>query len=158
MHGSEENSLAPRLERPRVAALAVDPILAASMPRIESGAPPAGGPNANAVRVTATFWIERVKDQHGNEFDQLRYTQRRHGKGNGVTAAYTLGAHSRARPRQHRHAVTLLCRHLCWRTPSKMRTGLRLQISKPRSRPRWGQTAKYRRPFSISELRPRPET
>ena len=36
----------------------------------------ASGPNANAARVTATFWIERVKDEHGDEFDQLQYTQR----------------------------------------------------------------------------------
>lgn len=35
-----------------------------------------GGPNANSARVTATFWIERVKDQNGHEFDQLQYTQR----------------------------------------------------------------------------------
>jgi len=41
-----------------------------------TGAPPAGGPNANAIRVTAIFWIEQVKDQHGNEFAQLQYTQR----------------------------------------------------------------------------------
>ena len=36
----------------------------------------AGGPNANAPRVTAIFWIERVKDASGNEYDQLQYTQR----------------------------------------------------------------------------------
>jgi hypothetical protein len=41
-----------------------------------TGAPPTGGPNADAIRVTAIFWIERVKDQHGKEFDQLQYTQR----------------------------------------------------------------------------------
>jgi hypothetical protein len=35
-----------------------------------------GGPNAVATRVTATFWIERVKDAQGNQFDQLQYTQR----------------------------------------------------------------------------------
>lgn len=43
---------------------------------VGKGAPPAGGPNANAVRVSAIFWIERVKDQHGAEFDQLQYSQR----------------------------------------------------------------------------------
>ncbi len=37
---------------------------------------PAGAPNARVSRVTATFWIERVRDQGGNEFDQLQYTQR----------------------------------------------------------------------------------
>jgi hypothetical protein len=41
-----------------------------------NGAPPNGGPNADALRVKATFWIERVRDQHGNEFDQIQYTQR----------------------------------------------------------------------------------
>jgi hypothetical protein len=35
-----------------------------------------GGPNADATTVTSTFWIERVKDKHGKEFDQLQYTQR----------------------------------------------------------------------------------
>jgi hypothetical protein len=35
-----------------------------------------GGPNADVTSVTATFWIERVKDKYGNEFDQLQYTQR----------------------------------------------------------------------------------
>jgi hypothetical protein len=34
------------------------------------------GPNANVTTVTATFWIERVRDKHGKEFDQLQYTQR----------------------------------------------------------------------------------
>jgi hypothetical protein len=34
------------------------------------------GPNANSARVTAIFWIERVKDQHGHEFMQVQYTQR----------------------------------------------------------------------------------
>jgi hypothetical protein len=34
------------------------------------------GQNANAARVSAIFWIERVKDQQGNEYDQLQYTQR----------------------------------------------------------------------------------
>ena len=43
---------------------------------VGKGSPPSGGPNANAVPVTAIFWIERVRDQHGNEFDQLQYTQR----------------------------------------------------------------------------------
>jgi hypothetical protein len=43
---------------------------------VGKGSPPAGGPNANALPVTAIFWIERVRDQHGNEFDQLQYTQR----------------------------------------------------------------------------------
>jgi hypothetical protein len=35
-----------------------------------------GGPNADSVRATATFWIERVKDQYGRELMQLQYTQR----------------------------------------------------------------------------------
>jgi hypothetical protein len=43
---------------------------------VGKGTPPTGGPNADADPVTATFWIERVRDQHGNEFDQLQYTQR----------------------------------------------------------------------------------
>jgi LysM domain len=43
---------------------------------IGKGSPPTGGPNANAVMATATFWIERVRDQKGSEFDQLQYTQR----------------------------------------------------------------------------------
>lgn len=34
------------------------------------------GPNAKSARVTATFWIERVKGSDGEEFDQLQYTQR----------------------------------------------------------------------------------
>jgi hypothetical protein len=42
---------------------------------IGAGTPPQGGPNANAARVTATFWIERVSE-NGQEFDQLQYTQR----------------------------------------------------------------------------------
>ena len=33
-------------------------------------------PNANTARVSAIFWIEHVKDEKGNEFDQLQYTQR----------------------------------------------------------------------------------
>jgi hypothetical protein len=36
----------------------------------------AGGPNASAPVVTATFWIEQVRDKHGAEFAQLQYTQR----------------------------------------------------------------------------------
>ena len=40
------------------------------------GTPPSGGPNANAPKVTAIFWIETVKDAYGNEFQQLQYTQR----------------------------------------------------------------------------------
>ncbi len=43
---------------------------------VGKGAPPAGGPNANSARVTAIFWIERVRDHNGHEFDQLQYTQR----------------------------------------------------------------------------------
>jgi nucleoid-associated protein YgaU len=43
---------------------------------VGKGAPPTGGPNADADPVTATFWIEHVRDQHGNEFEQLQYTQR----------------------------------------------------------------------------------
>jgi len=41
-----------------------------------TGTPPAGGPNAKVSRVTATFWIERVRGPLGHEFDQLQYTQR----------------------------------------------------------------------------------
>ena len=40
------------------------------------GAPPTGGPNANAIPVTAIFWIEKVRDEHGKEFDQIQYSQR----------------------------------------------------------------------------------
>jgi hypothetical protein len=40
------------------------------------GAPPHGGPNAHAARVTATFWIEEIKDQDGKKFSWLQYTQR----------------------------------------------------------------------------------
>jgi hypothetical protein len=36
---------------------------------------PTGEPNAKVSRVTATFWIERVREG-GDEFDQLQYTQR----------------------------------------------------------------------------------
>ena len=43
---------------------------------VGKGTPPAGGPNADAVPVTAIFWIERVRDRNGFEFDQLQYTQR----------------------------------------------------------------------------------
>lgn len=43
---------------------------------VGKGVPPAGGPNAAAVRVTSTFWIETVKDANGQEFMQLQYTQR----------------------------------------------------------------------------------
>ena len=43
---------------------------------VGKGTPPAGGPNADADPVTAIFWIERVRDRNGNEFDQLQYTQR----------------------------------------------------------------------------------
>jgi len=35
-----------------------------------------GGPNAAAPVVTATFWIERVTEKDGTEFDQLQYSQR----------------------------------------------------------------------------------
>ncbi|HEY5204482.1 MAG TPA: hypothetical protein VIJ63_07790, partial [Roseiarcus sp.] len=35
------------------------------------GKPP-GGPNASAIPVTSIFWIERVRDHSGNEFDQLQ--------------------------------------------------------------------------------------
>lgn len=34
------------------------------------------GPNAEPARVTATFWIERIREHSGHEFDQLQYTQR----------------------------------------------------------------------------------
>src|ERR1700722_16195570 len=43
---------------------------------VGKGSPPSGGPNADAVPVTSIFWIERVRDQNGHEFDQLQYTQR----------------------------------------------------------------------------------
>ena len=43
---------------------------------VGKGTPPAGGPNADVVPVTAIFWIERVRDRNGFEFDQLQYTQR----------------------------------------------------------------------------------
>jgi hypothetical protein len=40
------------------------------------GAPPVGGPNAIAAFAEATFWIERVKGDHGDpDFNQLQYTQ-----------------------------------------------------------------------------------
>jgi hypothetical protein len=35
-----------------------------------------GGPNAAAPVVTATFWLEQVKDQYGAVFEQLQYSQR----------------------------------------------------------------------------------
>ncbi|MBV9627404.1 MAG: LysM peptidoglycan-binding domain-containing protein [Xanthobacteraceae bacterium] len=34
------------------------------------------GPNANAAIASAIFWIEKVRDRNGREFDQLQYTQR----------------------------------------------------------------------------------
>jgi hypothetical protein len=40
------------------------------------GSVPTGGPNAAAPVVTATFWIEQVRDQHGAVFAQLQYSQR----------------------------------------------------------------------------------
>jgi hypothetical protein len=43
---------------------------------VGTGSPPAGGPNASAAKVTATFWIERVKDASGVVSLQLQYTQR----------------------------------------------------------------------------------
>ncbi|MBV8771016.1 MAG: hypothetical protein JO166_01630 [Deltaproteobacteria bacterium] len=43
---------------------------------IGKGTPPSGGPNADASHVSATFWIERVRDLQGKEFDQLQYSQR----------------------------------------------------------------------------------
>ena len=43
---------------------------------VGKGAPRAGGPNASSARVTAIFWIERVRDHNGHEFNQLQYTQR----------------------------------------------------------------------------------
>jgi hypothetical protein len=39
-----------------------------------TGSPPVG--NAKVSRVTATFWIERVRGPLGHEFDQLQYAQR----------------------------------------------------------------------------------
>ena len=36
----------------------------------------AGGPNANAARMTATFWVEEVRDTDGSSFLQLQYIQR----------------------------------------------------------------------------------
>jgi hypothetical protein len=35
----------------------------------------AGGPNANAAEMSATFWIETVKEPNGSTFLQLQYTQ-----------------------------------------------------------------------------------
>lgn len=43
---------------------------------IGKGIPPTGGPNALASVVTATLWIEQVRDEHGAEFAQMQYTQR----------------------------------------------------------------------------------
>ncbi len=43
---------------------------------VGKGSRPAGGPNANTSVVSAIFWIERVKNQHGDEFRQLQYSQR----------------------------------------------------------------------------------
>jgi hypothetical protein len=41
------------------------------------GGPPSNAPNAAPARVTAIFWIERVRDNGSDdEFDQLQYTQR----------------------------------------------------------------------------------
>ncbi len=40
------------------------------------GAPPQGGPNAVAPKVTATFWIEEGLDGLGQPLLQLQYTQR----------------------------------------------------------------------------------
>ncbi len=37
---------------------------------------PAAGPNANAVRMTATFWVEKIKGTDGKIFKQLQYIQR----------------------------------------------------------------------------------
>lgn len=43
---------------------------------LASARPPAGGPNALAASVEATFWIERVRGEDGNpDFNQLQYTQ-----------------------------------------------------------------------------------
>jgi hypothetical protein len=40
------------------------------------GNPPGGGPNANAPKVTAIFWIEEGTDRDGSALLQLQYTQR----------------------------------------------------------------------------------
>ena len=40
------------------------------------GAPPNGGPNAVAPKVTTTFWIEDIDDGKGGIVQQLQYTQR----------------------------------------------------------------------------------
>lgn len=40
------------------------------------GSPPAGGPNADAKKVTTTFWIEEIDDGNGQTSLQLQYTQR----------------------------------------------------------------------------------
>jgi hypothetical protein len=36
----------------------------------------AGGPNAKASRMTATFWVETIKGDDGKVFEQLQYIQR----------------------------------------------------------------------------------
>lgn len=41
-----------------------------------NGPPPAANANADATRVTATFWIETIKNPDGSETLQLQYTQR----------------------------------------------------------------------------------
>lgn len=43
---------------------------------VGKGAPPAGGPNADAARASSTFWVEEVTDAAGETFFQLQYTQR----------------------------------------------------------------------------------
>jgi hypothetical protein len=43
---------------------------------VGKGTPPAGGPNANAVKASAIFWIEQGTGPDGSEFLQLQYTQR----------------------------------------------------------------------------------
>lgn len=40
------------------------------------GSPPTGGPNADAEKVTTTFWIEEIDDGKGHTTLQLQYTQR----------------------------------------------------------------------------------
>jgi hypothetical protein len=42
----------------------------------QSGQPVGAGPNANAVRMTATFWVEKIKGTDGKVFEQLQYIQR----------------------------------------------------------------------------------
>lgn len=68
---SEVNSkLAPADSRPS------NPVLGGGSDSIAFLIGGSRGPNAGPARVTATFWIERVRDALGNEFDQLQYTQR----------------------------------------------------------------------------------